>query len=164
VQTTGEVSDDDAEKGGVSGPGAESSVETLAEGTRGGSPRVDGAGVVIGPGVRFRPIAQPLRGAAQAIEVRMTDDGVHWTDARDHVRGDHLGARTVLGFGRENEARVGAEALVHEVIVVVDPARETRPELLDEGPGNLLESAACRFGSERDVEHDDATLEVMGAR
>ncbi len=125
--------------------------------------RVDGARVVIGAGVRLDARAHPLGRAAQAVEVRVADDGIDGADARDELGRDHLGAGPVLGLGREDEPRVAAVALVHHVIVVVDPAHEARPELLDEGQRDLLEAAARRLRGEGHVEDDDATLQVARA-
>ena len=86
--------------------------------------RVNRARVVVGARVGLDAAAQPLGRAAQAVEVGVADDGVRRPDARDDLGRDHLGAGPVLGLGGENEARVVAVARVHDVVVVVDPARE----------------------------------------
>jgi phosphoribosyl-ATP pyrophosphohydrolase/phosphoribosyl-AMP cyclohydrolase len=49
------------------------------------------------------------------------------------------------------------------MIVVIDPAREPPAELLDERSRDFLEPSARGLRGERDVEHDDAPLQVAGA-
>ena len=131
-EAAGEVADDEAEERGVARAGAQGAVDALADGAGGADAGVDGARVVVGAGVGLAAAAEPLGGAAEAVEVGVADDGVDRADARDDLGGDHLGAGAVLGLRGEDEARVAPVVLVHHVVVVVDPADQARPELLDE--------------------------------
>ena len=125
--------------------------------------RVDGARVVVGAGVGLDAAAHPLGGAAEAVEVGVADDGVDGADARDELGRDHLGARAVLGLGREHEARIAGVLRVQHVVVVIDPRGEARAEAVDEGLGELVEAAARGLRREGDVEHDDAPAQLGGA-
>ncbi len=76
AQAVGEVADDEAVEGGVARARAKRAVEAQADGAGLRGARVDGAGVVVGAGVRLDAAAQPLGGAAETVEVGVADDGV----------------------------------------------------------------------------------------
>jgi hypothetical protein len=50
------------------------------------------------------------------------------------------------------------------VVVVIDPARESGAQLIDEWLGDFHEAAARRLRGERHVEHHDAPFQVAGSR
>ncbi len=53
---------------------------------------------------------------------------------------------------------------MQRVIVMIYPARETRPELVDEFARRLRKAATEALRGERDVEHYDATRETGRTR
>lgn len=155
---------DEAKKGCVARSAAEGSVEALPCGAGRARPSVNRPSVGVCARIGLFAASNPLGGAAKAVEVGVTHDGVHGSNARDELPRDHFGARAVLGLRRKDEPRIVAIERVHHMIVVIDPARQPRTELLDERSRDFLEAAARGLRRERYVEHDHAPFQIAGAR
>ncbi len=155
-----QVTDDQAKKCGIPRPRAEGAVKALADGTGDRCSGIDGPRVVVGADVGLHAMTKPFCRTAQAIEVRVADDGVDGTDAIDDFRGDHLRTSPVLSFCRQHEAGVAPVAFMHRVVVVIHPPCQTRAELLDEWQRNLIEATTRGLGGKGHVQHDDAAREI----
>ena len=86
--------------------------------------------------IRLAPAQDPLRGAREPVEVIMAEDRVHRADTRHELGCDHLGARAVLGFSGEHEARVMLKVFVKHAVVMIEVEREAITELVDELMGH----------------------------
>lgn len=161
-QARGQVAHDQPEQSGVVVARAQGAIEALGDGARLADARVDRPRVRVTPRIGLDALAHPLGGAGQAVEVGVTHDGLDGADARDQRRVDHLGAGAVLGLLREHEARIGGEARVLVVVVVIDPGPQPVAQRLDERQGDLLEPRAQ--AGEGHVDHHDPAGKLLSFR
>ena len=119
------MANDDAHERVIATARPERPIDPIRDGARRTHAGIDSAGVGIGTVVRLDTFAHPFGSAAKTVEIGVTDDRADGTDAFHEIRGHHLGARAMLRLRGENEARIGGEARVLLVIVMIDPSGQT---------------------------------------